>query len=97
MEILHTFIRLEPKPGMDGQLRDALHEIAAPTRAEPGCLLYRVYESTSGPQVFYIHSQWMDDSAFDAHAARPHTQRFLSVVESLLTHPVAAVRTKVVF
>jgi quinol monooxygenase YgiN len=88
---LYIFARLDPQPGKELQVRDALMRVLEPTRAEPGCLRIHVYASTRGPVVFFIHSEWIDEAAFDAHVELPHTQR---AVGRLLTNPLHAVRTK---
>jgi len=91
---LYIFARLEPKPGKDLQLRDELNLVLEPTRAEPGCRRIHLYESTRGPLVFFIHSEWIDEPAFDAHVELPHTQRFTGAVGDLIAQPLQAVRTK---
>jgi quinol monooxygenase YgiN len=91
---LYIFARLEPRPGKEIQLLDELMRVVEPTRAEPGCLRIHLYESTRSPLVYFIHSEWTDEAAFDAHVELPHTQRFIGAVENLLTHTLQAVRTK---
>jgi quinol monooxygenase YgiN len=91
---LYIFARLEPKPGKELQLRDELMRIVEPTRAEPGCVRIHIYESTRGPAVYFIHSEWIDEPAFDAHVELPHTQRFIGAVDDLIAQPLQAVRTK---
>jgi quinol monooxygenase YgiN len=36
-----------------------------------------VFESLRQPSVFAIHSEWIDEAAFDLHATLPHTVQFL--------------------
>jgi quinol monooxygenase YgiN len=91
---LYIFARLEPKPGNELQVRDQLMRVLEPTRAEPGCLRIHVYESTRGPLTYFIHSEWMDEAAFDAHVELPHTQRFIAQAEPLITEALHATRTK---
>jgi quinol monooxygenase YgiN len=91
---LYIFARLEPKPGKELQLRDELDLVLKPTRAEPGCVRIHLYESTRGPLIYYIHSEWIDEPAFDAHAELPHMRRFLGLIDELITHPLQAMRTK---
>ncbi len=91
---LHTFVRFEPLPGKEQQLRDELLLVLEPTRVEPGCVRIHLYEATRDPLVFYIHSEWADETAFDAHAKLPHMARFLGLVGGLVTHPVKGIRTK---
>ena len=85
---LYIFARLEPRPGKEAQVRDELMRVVDPTRAEPGCVRIHLYESTRGPLVYYIHSEWIHEAAFDAHIELPHTRRFAAAVDNLLTHPL---------
>jgi quinol monooxygenase YgiN len=91
---IHTFVRFEPLPGKQQQLRDELMQLLGPTRAEPGCIRIQLFEAVRDPLVFYFHSEWVDEAAFDAHAKLPHMTRFLGLVGGLTTHPVKATRTK---
>jgi quinol monooxygenase YgiN len=91
---LYIFARLDPKPGNELQIRDELMHVLEPTRAEPGCVRIHLYESTRGPLAYFIHSEWIDEGAFDAHVEMPHTQRFAAAVDDLIVHPLKAVRTK---
>ena len=91
---LHTFVHFEPIPGKEQQLREELRSLLDPTRAEPGCIRIHLYEALRDPLVFYIHSEWVDEAAFDKHAKLPHMTRFLSLAGALVTHPVKGIRTK---
>jgi quinol monooxygenase YgiN len=74
--------------------REELLRVNEPSRAEIGCLAVRVFESLREPFVFAIHSEWVDEAAFELHAQLPHTVRFLRAAEELLTHPVQGLRTR---
>ena len=91
---LHTFVRFEPIPGKELKLREELKSILEPTRAEPGCISIHLYEALRDPLVFYIHSEWVGEAAFDAHPKLPHMTRFLALVAELVTHPVRGLRTR---
>lgn len=90
---LYTFVRFDPVPGKEQQLRDELLRVLEPTRGEPGCLRIHLFESTRGPLTFLIHSEWVDDAAFDAHAKLPHMTQFLAAVRDLMTNSLQGVRT----
>lgn len=90
---LDTFVRFDPAPEREEQLREELLRVVGATRAEPGCLRIHLYQSIRGPLAFYIHSEWTDEAAFDAHSKFPHMTRFLSVVRDLITNSLQAVRT----
>ena len=68
--------------------------VLEPTRAEPGCIAVRLFESTRGPLTFSIHAEWTDDAAFDTHTTYPHMTQFLAVIDDLVTHQVKALRTR---
>jgi quinol monooxygenase YgiN len=91
---LYIFARLDPRPGKELQVRDELTRVLGPTRAEPGCVRIHVYEGVRDPLAYFIHSEWIDEAAFDAHVELPHTRQFVAAVEGLLTNPLQAVRTK---
>jgi quinol monooxygenase YgiN len=91
---LHTFVRFEPRAEKQAEFRDKLLAVLEPTRAEPGCISIHVYEGTREPLVYFIHSEWIDDAALDAHAKLPHMTRFLGVLGELLVQPLQAVRTR---
>lgn len=91
---VHFFVRFRPVPGNEVDFRGELLRVLDPTRAEPGCLSIRAFESLREPLEFAIHSEWLDEAAFELHATLPHTLRFLLKAEALLTHPVQGLRTR---
>jgi quinol monooxygenase YgiN len=93
MAVLNVFVGFDCRPNADRTLLAELMLILEPTRAEAGCVGIHLYESLREPLTFVIHSTWVDEAAFNAHATLPHMVRFLGVVDDLVTHPVHAVRT----
>jgi quinol monooxygenase YgiN len=91
---VHFLVRFEPLPGKAMQFRAELLRVLDPTRAETGCLCIRVFESLREPFAFAIHSEWVDETAFELHARLPHTVRFLHAAKRLLTHPVEGLRSR---
>jgi len=91
---LYIFARFEPRPGKTDELREELHRVIEPTRAEPGCVRIQLFETIREPAAFFIHSEWVDEAAFEAHAEMPHVRRFVGAVEELIAHPLEAVRTQ---
>jgi quinol monooxygenase YgiN len=91
---VHTFVRFEPRSGKEMEFREELLRVVEATRAEAGCLGIYLFESLRAPFVFAIHSEWVDEAAFELHAQLPHTVRFLGAAEKLLTHPVQALRSR---
>lgn len=91
---VHFLVRFEPRPGKEAEFRQEMLRNLEPTRAEIGCVAIHLFESLREPFVFAIHSEWVDEAAFEMHAELPHTVRFLKAAEMLLTHPVQGLRTR---
>jgi quinol monooxygenase YgiN len=91
---VHFLVRFEPLPAKAMEFRAELLRVLDPTRAEAGCLAIQIFESLREPFVFAIHSEWVDEAAFDVHARLPHTVRFLEAAKRLLTHPVEGLRSR---
>jgi quinol monooxygenase YgiN len=91
---VHFLVRFEPQLGKAKEFRDELLRVVEPTRAEVGCIRIHVFESLREPFVFAIHSEWVDEAAFELHAQLPHTVRFLGAAERLLSHPVEGLRSR---
>ena len=90
----HFIVRFEPQPGKEAAFREELLRVNEPSRAEVGCLRIDVFESLREPVVLAVHSEWVDEAAFEIHAQLPHTVRFLAAAENLLTHPVQGLRLR---
>src|SRR5258708_14645041 len=89
---LFFFGRFHAREGQEGALAAAMAEVLAPSRAEPGCRAIEAYRATRDPRLFYIHSRWVDEAAFDLHASLPHTVRFLETVRPMLDQPAETTR-----
>ena len=63
-------------------------------REEPGCLGIHAFRSRRDPRLFYIHSRWKDEAAFDHHAGLPHTVRFVEQVTRLIDHALDVTRSE---
>ncbi len=80
----HVFVRLHAREGEESAVEQALRDVAGPSRQEKGCLSFHLFRSTRDRRLFYIHSRWMDEAAFQTHAELRHTVRFLGRVDALL-------------
>jgi quinol monooxygenase YgiN len=91
---VHFIVRLEPRRGAEAEFREELLRVVAASRAEPGCLAIHAFEALREPTEFAIHSEWVDEAAFDQHAQMPHSIRFVAAAERLLTHPIQGLRSR---
>ena len=90
------FARFHARASRECAVEEALREVAGPSRDEPGCRGFHVFRSTRDPRLFYIHSRWQDEAAFDIHAELPHTVRFIERVEHLIDHALDVTRADMI-
>jgi quinol monooxygenase YgiN len=93
---LFIFARFHARKGQENAVAQALREVVAPSREEAGCLSICAFRSVRDTGLFYIHSRWTDEAAFDFHATLPHTVRFVERVEPLIDHPLDVTRAELI-
>jgi len=95
MEI-HIFARFHARPGNETAIAEALNDVLGPTREEAGCLGIQTFRSIRDRRLFYIHSRWISEEAFETHATLPHTVRFIERVEPLIDHSLDVTRSELI-
>src|ERR1700733_907349 len=93
---LFIFARFHARPGNEQAVAEAVASTLGPTRAEAGCLSIQAFHSIRDPRLFYIHSRWTSEEAFETHASLPHTVSFLERVEPLIDHPLDVTRAHMI-
>lgn len=93
---MHIIARFHARAGRESDVEAAIRQVGPPTAAEPACLGYELLRSTRDGALFFIHSRWRDEAAFEHHAGLPHTVRFLATVEPLIDHPLDVTRARVI-
>jgi quinol monooxygenase YgiN len=93
MELV-VFARFRAREGVDDAVAALMRNQLEPVRAEAGCLSIVAYRSTRDPRLFYLHSCWVDEAAFELHATLPHTLQFLERVQPLIDHSLDVTRTR---
>jgi quinol monooxygenase YgiN len=91
---LFIFARFHAHPGNEEAVAETLLDVLKPTRQEPGCLSIHAFQSNRDSQLFYIHSRWKDEAAFEYHTGLPHTVRFVERVGPLIDHPLDVTRAE---
>lgn len=69
---------------------DLLEQLVAleqASRAEPGCIAYRVFRDMDQADRFVLVEEWSDRAALEAHNMQPHVTRFVAAVGDLLLEP----------
>ena len=91
---LFIFARFHAREGQEHALEALLRAQPDLVRAEPGCLEMGIYRSVRDPRLFWIHSRWADEAAFNVHANLLDTDRFVERAEQLIDHPFDVTRSQ---
>jgi quinol monooxygenase YgiN len=91
---LYIFARFHAREGMAERVAETMREMLPPVRAERDCLAIAVFRSIHDSRLFYLHSRWRNEAAFELHATLPHTRRFIETVQPLIDHPLDVARVK---
>jgi quinol monooxygenase YgiN len=92
----YVFVQLHARAGEESAVEGTLREVLGPSREEQGCLCFHLYRSMRDRRLFYIHSRWNGEAAFQKHAELAHTVRFLERVDALLDQPRDVTRTEMI-
>ncbi len=75
-------------------MANELREVAPRVRREPGCISIETFRAVRDPRLFFLHSRWVDEPAFDRHAELEATTQFVERVQRLIDHPFDVTRTR---
>jgi steroid delta-isomerase-like uncharacterized protein len=75
------------KPGRERELEQALLDVAEPTRAQPGCVSWSLYQASGSPTTFVAEERWTSNEAHDKHLQGAHVQRLMVAMSDLLAEP----------
>jgi quinol monooxygenase YgiN len=92
----YVFVRLHARKGEEGMVEEVLRKVTGLSREEVGCLSFHIFRSMRDRRLFFIHSRWVDEAAFQEHSGLPHTVRFLERVDTLLDQPREVTRTEMI-
>ena len=77
------------KPGKEVELLKALLDVAAPTRAQPGCVNFALYRSKQDPSVVTALERWASMADHESHIKGAHVAKLMAAMGSLLAGPPA--------
>ncbi|MFC3215714.1 putative quinol monooxygenase [Novosphingobium panipatense] len=81
----HTNLaQMRAKPGRSEALGAALQSLVAPSRDEPGCIIYQVHQSTEDPALWMVYEVWQSADDLGDHFTLPHMQAFVASVPELV-------------
>jgi quinol monooxygenase YgiN len=68
--------------GREAELGGAFYSLIAPTREEPGCLVYELHVDPEDPGKFMFYEKFKSQAALDQHLTSPHFHSFQSYLEA---------------
>ena len=89
VSLLPTFVA---KPERRAELLEQLIALEHASRADAGCIAYRLFEDADRADRFVLVEEWSDQAALDAHNAQPHVGRFVAAAPELLVEPFVVTR-----
>ncbi len=86
------------KPGRGDEAAAAFQEVAVPTHAEEGCVVYALHRVVNDPDRIVLVERWASREDLDQHLATPHLTAFregshdvwAEPMEILIVDPLAA-------
>lgn len=71
-EVITAVTLIHGIPGKEQDLEQHLLSLARPTRSEPGCVAYDLYQSPEQKHEFMRYEIWSSPDALEAHKKTPH-------------------------
>ena len=81
---LRVVARIKAKPDKVEEVREALTGLVAPTRSEPGCIVYELLQNRDDPTDFTFVEEWESEETLAVHAASDHIQATRSKLEGIV-------------
>ena len=63
------------------ELKALLEMMVKPSREEPGCLLYNIYQLDEDPKTFVVVESWESEAALEGHKNTAHYKHYKSHFE----------------
>jgi quinol monooxygenase YgiN len=72
MATVHVVAHLQAIAGKEAEVKALLLGLIEPTRAEPGCISYKLLESHLNPTEFVFMEEWESREAMNEHLRSAH-------------------------
>jgi quinol monooxygenase YgiN len=84
------------KPGKESELEQALREVAAPTRAQPGWVAFTLYRMQGSKAMLVGLERWASAADHQRHLQGAHVQKLMSRMADILAGPADIVSYEVI-
>jgi len=88
---VHVIATFAPREGQAEAVEALLRGMVAPSRAEPGCWQYDLFQTQGAgvPATFVIAESYANPAALEAHRLTGHYQAYRARIADLLEAPIA--------
>jgi quinol monooxygenase YgiN len=69
--------QMTAKKGKEEQLKKALLALIQPSRQEPECLAYELWQDSANPRSFMMYERFKNRAALEKHVNMPYIQQFI--------------------
>ena len=80
---VNIIARITPHRAHYSEARDAICEIIERTRAEPGCIEFRLSENAQNGTL-HLYEEWRDEAALASHHDQPYTKAVFEAYQEWL-------------
>lgn len=92
--MVKVIAKISSRAGMADQLRQVLTALVVPSRDEPGCLGYEMFQDEEDPVEFVAVENWADAEAAAAHMNTAHVAEAIAKATDWLAQPPVIHRYK---
>ena len=82
--MIRIIARISARSGAEAELRQVLQALVLPSRAEPGCISYELFQDDEHPADFITFENWADRRAAETHLATEHVATAIAQAGNLL-------------
>ena|ERR1700761_6368944 len=81
-------VHFQAAPGHEQELGAQLQALVAPTRSEPGCMVYELHFDPEDAAKFMFYEKFASQAALDHHMTTPHLVQLQKYIKTM--NPIAS-------
>jgi quinol monooxygenase YgiN len=85
---IHVIARFYAHPDKLKELETLATALLAPTRAEPGCVRYELWQSREDPTELTMVEEWRSEADLDRHLGSAHVEAGRARLPALVRKPL---------
>ncbi|HVP77183.1 MAG TPA: putative quinol monooxygenase [Thermodesulfobacteriota bacterium] len=84
MQRVTVVARIKAKRKYIDRVKQELAELIAPTRREPGCLTYDLYQNVDNRSLFLFHEIWESQALLEEHSKSERLKAYRQATEEMI-------------